>query len=49
MSISDKEFENEFDVKNDKLLDMIVDVIMYKTIKNLDMLSVAAKIVKHVE
>ena len=49
MSISDKEFENEFDVKNDKLLDMIVDIIMYNTIKNLDMLSVAAKIVKHVE
>lgn len=49
MSISDKEFENEFDVKNDKLLDMIVDVIKFKEIDNLDMLSIAAKIVKHVE
>ena len=49
MSISDKRFENEFDVNNDKLFDMIVDVIKFKNIDNLQMLQIAAKVAKHVE
>ena len=49
MSISDKRFENEFDINNNKLFDMIVDVIKFKDIDNLDMLKIAAKVAKHVE
>ena len=49
MSISDKRFENEFNINNNKLFDMIVDVIKFKEIDNLGMLKIAAKIAKHVE
>ena len=49
MTLSDEEFENEFDVNNDKLLDMIIAIFNYNEIYNLDMLSIVAKIAKHVE
>lgn len=49
MSISDKQFEKEFDVKNDELLDMIVKLIKGCWIDNFDILSIAAKTAKHVE
>ena len=49
MMISGQQFEREFDVTNDKLLDMIVDVIKENKIDNLEMLSIAGNVVKHVE
>lgn len=49
ISISDKQFEEEFDINNDKLLDMIVAVIQEKYITNSAMISIAEKVAKHVE
>lgn len=49
MLISDKQFETEFNVSNDKFLDMIVVIIKYGLINDLEMLSIAAKIAKYVE
>ena len=49
MAITDKQFENEFDVNSDKLLKIIIDIIKENDITSLDMLSIAAKVAKHVE
>ena len=49
MSIFDKRFENEFNINNNKLFDMIVDVIKFKDIDNLDMLKIAANVARHIE
>ena len=49
MSISDKRFENEFNINNNKLFDMIVDVIKENYIDNHNMLKIAANVARHVE
>ena len=49
MAITDNQFENEFDVNNDKLLKIIIDIIKENEIDNINMLSIAAKVAKHVE
>ena len=49
MTLSDDQFESEFDINNDKLVYMIVYVIKENYINNLDMLSIAAKVAKYVE
>ena len=49
MIFSNKQFENEFDINNNILLDIIVKVIKGERIKSQDMLQIAAKVAKYVE
>lgn len=47
--LSDEKFVAEFNISNDKQLDMIIKVLKGNWIGNIDMFSMAANVAKHVE
>lgn len=49
MTLSNKQFENEFDTNNANLQDMIIRVLPDNLIDNPAMFSIAGKVAKHVE
>lgn len=49
MTLSDEQFENEFDIKNDNLPDTIIKIINEKDITNINELLTAGKVAKHVK
>ena len=49
MTLSDEQFENEFNVHNDKCLDTLAKVVKEYSIDNLDSLRIAGNVAKRVE
>lgn len=49
MTLSDEQFETEFKINYDELLDILVEIINERHINSLDMLSVAANVANYVE
>ena len=49
MTLSDKQFQNEFDVNHNQFLDIISKVLKCEWINTQDMLLIAGKIISHVE
>lgn len=49
MTVSDDQIEKEFDLNNDKWLDMLVSIIKNDPIENMNMLEIAGNVAKHVE